>query len=124
MEAALADRVRAPRLTWPGLELRHLAAFEAVVETGSFTAAAARLGYTQSAVSGQVAALERVVGVVLVDRSRGSRRLQLTDAGAVLLEHARAIDHELALARARIDQRTRDPSPRSTSQRPPNSTTS
>ena len=103
MEAALADRVHASRLTWPGLELRHLAAFEAVVETGSFTAAAARLGYTQSAVSGQVAALERAVGVVLVDRSRGSRRLRLTDAGAVLLEHARAIDHQLALARARIE---------------------
>lgn len=90
-------------MSWPGLELRHLAAFEAVVETGSFTAAAAELGYTQSAVSGQVAALERAVGLVLVDRSRGSRRLQLTEAGRVLLELARAIDCQLAAARARID---------------------
>jgi molybdate transport repressor ModE-like protein len=84
---------------WIGLEIRHLAALEAVAREGSFRGAAQRLGYVQSAISHQILALERVVGVTLVQRTRGSRRSVLTPAGEALLEHASAI-----LARVRIAQ--------------------
>ncbi|MBD3780176.1 MAG: LysR family transcriptional regulator [Micrococcales bacterium] len=69
------------------MELRHLAAFVAVAEERSFTAAAARLVLVQSAVSASVASLEREVGARLLDRT--PRRVELTDAGAALLPHAR-----------------------------------
>lgn len=56
---------------------------------GSFSLAARELGMTQSAVSQHVASLERAVGLPLVDR--GTRPLELTEAGAVLARHGRAI---------------------------------
>jgi DNA-binding transcriptional LysR family regulator len=62
--------------------------------------AAARLGYTQSAVSQQLLALERIVGVTLVTRSPGARSIELTEAGAHLLAHAEAIAGRLESARA------------------------
>lgn len=70
------------------MELRHLAAFVAVAEERSFTAAAARLHVVQSAVSASVKALERELGTTLLERT--SRKVATTDAGAVLLPHARA----------------------------------
>jgi DNA-binding transcriptional LysR family regulator len=73
------------------LELRHLAALSAVAETGSFGRAAARLGFTQSAVSQQIAALERVVGEPVFDRPGGPRPVEITPAGEVLLGHARVV---------------------------------
>ena len=62
--------------------------------------AAVRLGYTQSAVSQQLQALERIVGVTLVTRSPGARSVELTEAGSQLLAHADAIAGHLASARA------------------------
>jgi DNA-binding transcriptional LysR family regulator len=59
-----------------------------------------RLGYTQSAVSQQLRALERIVGVTLVTRSPGTRSVELTEAGRQLLGHADAIAGHLATARS------------------------
>ncbi|WP_330275838.1 LysR family transcriptional regulator [Lentzea sp. NBC_00516] len=63
-----------------------LRVFQEVAERGSLSAAAAALGYTQSAVSRQIAALERVVRAPLFDRQRDG--VHLTDTGHVLLRHA------------------------------------
>jgi DNA-binding transcriptional LysR family regulator len=76
---------------WSGLEMRHLLALVAVVETGTFSGAAEQLGYTQSAVSQQVGTLERIVGTPLFERPGGPRPVRLTTAGEMLLTHARAV---------------------------------
>jgi DNA-binding transcriptional LysR family regulator len=67
--------------------LTQLEILVALAETGGFTATAARLGVTQSAVSHAVGALERTLGVVLVDRRVSPPAL--TDVGRRLLPHAR-----------------------------------
>src|SRR6266540_12457 len=85
---------------WLGVELRHLAALEALADEGSFGRAAAALGYTQSAVSQQIAALERAVGVRLVERPGGPRPVTLTEAGRLLLRHANAIVARMQAAAA------------------------
>ena len=85
---------------WLGVELRHLAALQAVAEEGSFGRAATRLGYTQSAVSQQIATLERLVGVRLVERPGGPRPVSITEAGTVLLRHADGIVARLRAAQA------------------------
>jgi DNA-binding transcriptional LysR family regulator len=90
------------RTEWPAIELRHLAALRAIAEAGSFRAAAARLGYTQSAVSQQIAVLEKVVGTQLVVRPGGPRRVSLTEAGLVLLRHAEAVVARLRAAEADV----------------------
>jgi DNA-binding transcriptional LysR family regulator len=76
---------------WSGLEVRHLAALRAVADEGTFAAAAARLGYTQSAISQQIAALEKIAGQSLLRRTRGRKPLGLTDAGTLVLRHGEAI---------------------------------
>src|SRR5437762_7467375 len=83
-----------------GLELRHLAALEAVGRTSSFGRAARELGYTQSAVSQQIAALERIVGQRLVERPGGPKPVSLTEAGRLLQTHADAIAARVAAAQA------------------------
>jgi DNA-binding transcriptional LysR family regulator len=85
---------------WLGIDLRHLAALEAVARTRSFGGAARELGYTQSAVSQQIAQLERIVGQKLFDRPGGPRRVEPTEAGLLLLGHADAIVAQLDAARA------------------------
>jgi DNA-binding transcriptional LysR family regulator len=85
---------------WPSLEVRHLLALVTVVETGTFSAAAEELGYTQSAVSQQVGILERIVGASLFERPGGRRPVQLTAAGERLLIHARAVIARVSAAAA------------------------
>ena len=85
---------------WLGLELRHLIAIKAVAEEGSFGRAAKRLGYTQSAVSQQIAVLERIVGQRLVYRPGGPKPISLTEAGQLLLTHADGITARLRAAQA------------------------
>jgi molybdate transport repressor ModE-like protein len=91
------------------LELRHLAALEAIAEEGTFAAAARRLGYTQSAVSQQIAALERILGARLFERLPGRRPLGLTPAGMLVLRHgsamlarAHAVEADLAAANGTV----------------------
>lgn len=86
----------------PGWDTRQLVALLAVVDTGTFSAAALRLGYTQSAISQQVASLERSVGAPLLIRPGGPRRVRLTAVGEALVVHARAVVARLHAARADI----------------------
>ncbi len=76
---------------WSDLTIRHLLALRAVHEEGTFGRAADRLGFTQSAVSQQVGALEQIVGVSLFDRKPGPNPPVLTEAGERLLRHARKL---------------------------------
>ena len=85
---------------WLGLDLRHLVALKTIADEGSFGKAAERLGYTQSAVSQQIAALERIVGLRLIERPGGPRPVSLTEAGRILLRHADAIQARLLAAKA------------------------
>lgn len=85
---------------WLGVEVRHLAALAAVAREGTFGRAAEYLGYTQSAVSQQIAALERLVGERLIDRPGGPRAVSLTEPGELLLRHAQAIMARLEAAQA------------------------
>jgi DNA-binding transcriptional LysR family regulator len=85
---------------WHGLDLRHLIALKAIADEGSFGRAAERLGYTQSAISQQIATLERIVGLRLVERPGGPRPISLTEAGRILLRHADAIQARLLAAKA------------------------
>ena len=88
---------------WLGIELRHFLALEAVAREGSFGKAAKSLGYTQSAVSQQIAALERIVGQRLVERPGGPKPVSLTEAGRLLLTHADAIAARVAAAQADLE---------------------
>ncbi|MFT3872894.1 MAG: LysR substrate-binding domain-containing protein [Nocardioides sp.] len=74
----------------------------AVSAEGSFSAAAASLAITQSAVSQHVAALERHVGVELV--VRGLRPVELTPAGQVLVAHGQAMVARMAAAERELDE--------------------
>jgi DNA-binding transcriptional LysR family regulator len=80
------------------VEIRDLRALLAVVRSGSFTAAARELGYTQPAISQQVAALEQELGQPLVQR----RPVRATPAGERLAEHAARILLRLDVARSEL----------------------
>jgi LysR family transcriptional activator of nhaA len=71
------------------LNLHHLRLFQAVAQDGSLTGAARRLNLSQSALSTQIRVLEDMLGHTLFER-RG-RKLVLTEAGAIALDHADAI---------------------------------
>jgi DNA-binding transcriptional LysR family regulator len=85
---------------WHGVEIRHFAALQAVAGEGSFGRAAEKLGYTQSAISQQIATLERIVGERLLERPGGPRPVSLTEAGRLLLRHADSIVARLQAAQA------------------------
>src|SRR5271154_7343323 len=72
-----------------GLGLRELQAVLGVAELGSFRRAAAALGYTQSALSHQVSALEAVLGQSLFHRPGGRAPVRLTPAGEAVCRRAR-----------------------------------
>ncbi|MBF8184337.1 LysR family transcriptional regulator [Nonomuraea sp. K274] len=80
----------------PELRLEWFVSFLGVIDTGSFSAAAEAVHRSQPRVSTHVAALEREAGVSLFDRSK--RPVELTEAGAVLAEHARTILRQLGNA--------------------------
>ena len=63
-----------------GVELRHLVALETVVQTGSFRHAGLELGYSQSAISQQIAALEHAAGLRLLERPGGRKPVTPTEA--------------------------------------------
>src|SRR5690348_17485163 len=81
----------------PDIELRHLRYFVALADAGSFTHAAEQLLIAQPTLSQQIRRLEELVGTRLLQRRREG--LQLTRAGAVLLDASRAVlslvDHEV-----------------------------
>ncbi|MGW3967064.1 LysR family transcriptional regulator [Amycolatopsis sp. NPDC005003] len=72
-------------------ELRHLRTMAAIAEEGTFGQAAMRLGYTQSSVSQQIAALEKAVGGAVFDRPGGPRPVRITRLGEVVLAHGREL---------------------------------
>lgn len=82
------------------VELRHLATMAAIAEEGTFGRAATRLGYTQSTISQQIAALEKSVGGPVFDRPGGPKPVRITPLGAVVLENGREL---LAKAEALAD---------------------
>jgi DNA-binding transcriptional LysR family regulator len=87
---------------WLAVEIRHLTALSEIATERSFGRAAANLGYTQSAVSSQVASLEKIVGRRLLERRRGNNTVVPTAAGELLLRHGAAIADELRRARENI----------------------
>jgi DNA-binding transcriptional LysR family regulator len=86
------------------LEVRHLIALDAVSSEGTFGRAAEKLGYTQSAISQQIAALEKVVGGKLFDRPGGPRPVEITPLGSEVLDVARDLLGRVESAGHRIDR--------------------
>jgi DNA-binding transcriptional LysR family regulator len=85
------------------VEIRHLQALQAVAAEGSFGRAAERLGFSQSAISQQIAAFERVLGHQLFDRPGGPRPVELTPVGELLLGHADEILGRLRQAEDEVE---------------------
>jgi DNA-binding transcriptional LysR family regulator len=83
------------------LDVKRLMVLREVAQQGSFSAAADALSYTQSAISQQIAALERETATSLVDR--GARGIRLTDAGEALVRHADAILTRISDAEAELE---------------------
>jgi DNA-binding transcriptional LysR family regulator len=86
------------------LDTRQLKALTAIARTRSISRAAEELGYGQSAVSQQLAGLERVIGHRLVDRGSGPRPVTLTPAGESVLNHASWVLDRLDVARRELDR--------------------
>ena len=89
------------------IDVDALIAFSAVMDAGSFSGAAARLGQTPSGVSRTIARLEKQLGLTLLHRT--TRRLQLTDEGGWLLARARTLLADLANTEAEAAARRSQP---------------
>src|SRR5215207_7373498 len=83
------------------LDVRRMRVLLEVALQGSFSAAAESLSFTQSAVSQQIAALERETGTILVQRS--ARGVRLTEAGEALVRHTDTILARLSEAEAELE---------------------
>jgi len=86
------------------VELRHLAAMAAVADEGSFGRAAARLSYSQSTISQQIAALEKAVGGTVFDRPGGPKPVRMTPLGSLVLAHGRVLLAKAAEMSAALDR--------------------
>lgn len=86
------------------VDIRQIRSFVTVAQLSSFSKAAQHLGFTQPAVSQQIAALERAVGERVFDRPGGPRPISLTAAGEVLLHRVLAVLGELNLAEQEISR--------------------
>lgn len=84
------------------LNPQHLAIFAAIVKAGSISGAATRMGQSKSVLSRQLARLEQDLGARLIQRS--TRKLALTEIGALVLREARQIDHSLVNIAQLTDQ--------------------
>lgn len=84
------------------MNLSQLRTFMTVVELGSFSEAARALGISQPAVTMQIRSLEDDLGTRLLDRRY--RRIDTTEAGQLLLDHARTIFHEVDAARSSVEE--------------------
>src|SRR6478735_11357650 len=82
------------------IDVQRLSVLREVARAGSFAGAAAALRHTPSAVSQQVAALERSVGIALVERS--TRGVRLTEAGRLLVTTAESVHAELNVAERQL----------------------
>ncbi len=87
--------------------LNGMRVFAQVVEAKSFSAAAEKLGMSKSLASRHVSALERSLSVKLLNRS--TRRLSLTEAGALFYEHCARIVQEAELAESRLTRTQSEP---------------
>lgn len=92
------------------LDLHRLRLLKEFAARGTIAATAAALGYTPSAVSQQLAALEREAGTALLDRT--ARSAELTDAGLRLTAHAERILAQVEEAEADLSVQAREPSGR------------
>jgi DNA-binding transcriptional LysR family regulator len=101
------SQFRSTQIIKNGLGLRELRAVLAVAELGSFRRAAAELGYTQSALSHQVSALEAALGWPLFDRPGGRAQVRLTPAGEAVCRRARRALSEVEAVAADAEQAAR-----------------
>lgn len=84
------------------LSLRHLLALLAVHDEGSYRRAASATGYSQAAITQQIAALENAIGAPVFDRHPGPRPVTLTPVGSEVVEAARALVARADLLDARV----------------------
>src|SRR5215469_2150739 len=90
------------------MNLDDIAVFVRVVEAGSFSAAARRLGMPKATVSARVARLEKRLGLSLIQRT--TRKLRVTDAGDEYFRHCAEAIREVEVAEAALQSTSGKPS--------------